>query len=75
VGKAVFGFGLSDNEVISRGIAFPLFVRAISRKRTRFTYLGNYTAEKLDPVAWEGLSEEVCLFSLPVCGVSGPSSN
>lgn len=61
VGKAIFGFGQADNEVISRGVVFPLFVRDPKRTARKFVYLGNYTATKLDPVAWEKLSMEVCL--------------
>lgn len=62
MGKAIFGFGQADNEVISKGIVFQLFVRDPNRTTRKFTYLGNYTATKLDPVAWDKLSKEVCLF-------------
>ena len=62
VGVAIFGFGQADNEVISKGLTFPLFVRDQTKITRKFTYLGNYIATKLDPVAWEKLSEEVCFF-------------
>jgi hypothetical protein len=66
VAEAAFGFGL-DDDVVSREIVFPLFIRdqnaARSISRSRFTYLGNYIAIRLDPTfAWERLSEEVRLF-------------
>lgn len=66
VGEAVFGFGLEDNEVISEGIAFPLFVRGLAEKETSFVYLGNYTATKLksSSAAWGRLSEVVRFFLL-----------
>jgi len=63
VGEAIFGFGQMDNEVISKGIAFPLFVHDPGKRARNFTYLGNYTATKFGPVAWEKLSEQVCFFS------------
>jgi len=62
VGKAIFGFGQVDNKVISRGIVFPLFVCDPRKRSRKFTYLGNYTATRLDPVAWGKLSKEVCFF-------------
>jgi hypothetical protein len=66
VGEAVFGFGLEDNEVISEGIAFPLFVRGLTEKETSFVYLGNYTATKLNSgsAAWGRLPEVVRFFLL-----------
>jgi len=67
VGEGVFGFGL-ENSVISRAIVFPLFVRGLSKGQKRFVYLGNYVAMRLDPVAWERLSEEVRLFDFSQTG-------
>ena len=61
VAEAVFGFG-PDGDVTSGEIVFPLFIRNQSEHRSRFTYLGNYVAIRLSPVAWERLSEEVRLF-------------
>jgi hypothetical protein len=72
--QAIFGFGQADNEVISEGAIFPLFVRGLSEKATSFIYLGNYTATKLDPVAWEILSKEVCFFIVYAQSCK-PSSN
>lgn len=72
--EAVFGFGLTDNEVTFSGIVFPLFVRNPNETRTSFAYLGNYAAVKLDPVPWERLSKEV-RFSVFLGRVSRPSSN
>ena len=60
MGKAIFGFGQVDNEVISEGIAFPLFVNDPSKNMMKITYLGNYTATELNPYAWGELSMEVC---------------
>lgn len=57
VAEAVFGFGKMDNAAISGAIGFPLFVRASGTYR--FTYMGNYTAVKLYPVAWNRMSNEV----------------
>jgi len=58
VAEGVFGFG-PDDGVISGAIEFPLFVRGLSGAyQLRFTYLGNYVAIRLDPVAWERLSEK-----------------
>lgn len=65
VAKAVFGFGKTDNNIISEAIEFPLFVCYEPGKRSKhFRYLGNYVALKLDPVAREWMSEGVCFFLL-----------
>ena len=60
VDKAVLGIGAADNQVVSKDVVFPLFV--CDNGMSPYTYLGNYTATKLDTVAWEELSEEVRLF-------------
>lgn len=72
--KAVFGFGHTDNEAISRAIKFPLFVCDPSRSRSQFAYLGNYVAIKLGPVVWEQLSEEVCFFIFSYTRLLGQGS-
>ena len=71
VSEAVFGFGLTDNVILSRNVVFPLFVRGVDGHRSHFTYLGNYAAVELHPVAWERLSEEVRFF-VSTGGVSEP---
>lgn len=71
VSEAVFGFGLTDNDILSKGVVFPLFVRGVDGHRSHFTYLGNYAAVELHPVAWERLSEEVRFF-VSMGGVSEP---
>ncbi|KAF9787135.1 hypothetical protein BJ322DRAFT_702026 [Thelephora terrestris] len=58
IAKAIFGFHLADEEVISGGIEFPLFVRSTSENRSQFKYVGNYVAKKLCLIAWERLSRE-----------------
>lgn len=58
ISEAVFGFGLAENEVISGGIEFPLFVRNSEETRAyQYVYKGNYTATKLRPIEWRRLSE------------------
>ena len=57
----MLGFGPEDNEAISEGPILPLFV--CEMEKSPYIYLGNYIAKRLDPVAWESLSTEVCLFS------------
>ena len=57
--EAVFGFGVVDNKIICGGIIFPLFISDHEKGRCSFTYLGNYTATKLEPVTWDELSNEV----------------
>ena len=59
VDEAVFGFGVVDNKIICGGIIFPLFISDHEKGRCSFTYLGNYTATKLEPVTWDELSNEV----------------
>jgi len=58
IAKALLGFGDTDEEVISRGIPFPLFVRRLRGHGSPFYYLGNYVAIKVGQVAWEKLSPE-----------------
>lgn len=60
----MFGFGQTDDDVISRGVVFPLFVRKSSERGAPFCYLGNYVASESEPVAWKRLSPEVRFFSL-----------
>ena len=69
VDKAIFGFGQPDNEVISKDIVFPLFICDPHKAVKKYTYLGNYTATKLDPVAWQKLSTKVSFFIL-ICRVA-----
>ena len=72
--EAVLGFG-PDDDVISGAIVFPLFIRNQSEHRSRFTYMGNYVATRLDPVAWERLPEEVRLFVFSWTVFSEPRFN
>lgn len=59
IAQAVFGFG-PDDELVSGDYVFPLFVRnTVGENPTGFTYLGNYSASRLDPVPWEELSNTV----------------
>jgi len=60
IAEVVFGFGSTDNEVISGEIEFPLFISDTreNSKRPRFEYMGNYVAKKLHSIPWERLPEE-----------------